>query len=73
MPLSVRSRLFLGAVGTATWSPGRDSCAWMHDTALYKKILRIDKPWLISQVTMDDAALTIRVLVEIRGALRVRA
>ena len=45
----------------------------MHDTDLYKKILRIDKPWLISQVTMDDAALTIRVLVEIRGALRVRA
>lgn len=39
----------------------------MHDKDLYKKFLGIDKPWFISQVTMDDAALTIQVLVEVRG------
>ena len=39
----------------------------MHDKDLYKKFLGIDKPWFISQVTMDDAALTIQVFVEFRG------
>ena len=39
----------------------------MHDKDLYKKFLCIDTPWFISQVTMDDAALTIQVLVEFRG------
>ena len=39
----------------------------MHDTDLYKKILGINKPWVITQVTIDDATLTIEVVVEIRG------
>ena len=39
----------------------------MQDKDIYKKFLGIDKPWFISQVTMDDAALTIQVLVEFRG------
>ena len=41
----------------------------MHDTDLYKKILGINKPWVITQVTIDDATLTIEVVVEFRGAL----
>ena len=45
----------------------RSYFACMHDTDLYKKFLGIDNPWFISQVTVDDATLTIEVLVEFRG------
>jgi hypothetical protein len=39
----------------------------MHEKDLYKKFLGMDKSWFNSEVTMDDAALTIELLVEFRG------
>ena len=59
MPLSVRSRLLLGAVVTATWSPCPNSFAWMHDKDIYKKFLEIEYPWNITDMQLDDSNMTV--------------